>query len=105
MRIAGAGGPGAWRVNGVFDPVDGVSEGMPVYRKRDDADWWLEYDATNRQWVVTRTKSRGTGAGWASLRSDPPRLPDHTLGSVWRVLDGDHFVAQPSVSATQVYCI
>ena len=105
MRISGAEGPQAWRVNGVFDPVEGVSEGMPVYRKRDDAEWWLEYYAPSRQWVVTSTEGRGTGAGCALLRSDPPRLPDHALGSVWEVLDGDDFVDQPSVLITQVRCI
>ena len=105
MRISGAEGPQAWRVNGVFDPVEGVSEGMPVYRKRDDADQWLEYYTLEREWVVTSTKSRGTGTGCAWLRSDPPRLPDNTLGSVWEVWDGDDFVDQPSVSVTQVRCI
>ena len=105
MRISGAEGPQVWAVNGVFDPVEGVSEGMPVYRKRDDADQWLEYYTSRRQWVVTSTKSRGTGAGCAWLQSDPPRLPDHTLGSVWEALDGDDFVDQPSVSVTLVRCI
>ena len=102
MRISGAEGEDAWQVKGVFDPVEGVSQGMPVYRKRDDADEWLEYYAPKREWVVTSTEGRGTGAGCAFLRSDPARLPDHTLGSVWRVLDGDDFVDQPSVSATMV---
>ena len=97
MRISGAEGKNAWRVNGVFDPVEGVSEGMPVYRKRDDADLWLEYYAPRRQWIVTDTEDRGTGAGSAWLSSDPPRLPEHTLGSVWEVADGDDIVDQPSV--------
>ena len=105
MHISGAEGRNAWRVNGVFDPVEGVSEGMPVYRKRDNADEWLEYDAPRRRWVVTSTEGRGTGAGCAFLRSDPPRLPDHTLGSVWEVPDGDGVVDQPSVSVTQVRVI
>ena len=102
MRISGTEGREAWVVNGVFDPVEGVSEGMPVYRKRDNADRWLEFDAPRRVWVVTDTEVKGTGAGCAFLRSDPPRLPDHTLGSVWQVLDGDGLVDQPSVSVTLV---
>ena len=89
----------------MFDPVEGVSEGMPVYRKRGNPDWWLEYYAPSREWVVMDTKNKGTGAGCAWLSSDPPRVPDHTLGSVWRVLDGDDFVDQPSVSITLVRCI
>ena len=99
VRISGA---NANEVNGVFDPVKGVSEGMPVYRKRDDAGQWLEYYAPGRQWVVTSTEVRGTGGGFAWLHSDPPRLPDHTLGSVWEVSDGDKLVDQPSVSVTLV---
>ena len=102
MRISGAEGRKVWRLNGVFDPVEGVSEGMPVYRKRDDADRWLEYYAPRRQWVVTSTKGKGTGVGGAFLRSDPPRLPDHTLGSVWQVLDDDDYVDQSNVSVTLV---
>ena len=97
MRISGAEGRNAWLVNGVFDPEEGVSEGMPVYRKRDDADWWLQCHAFSRVWVVTHTEVRGTGMGIAYLRSDPPRLPDHTLGSVWRVWDGDGIFEQPGV--------
>ncbi len=104
MRISGAEGENAWLVNGVFDPVEGGSEGMPVYCKRDNADEWLEYYAPRREWVVTSTEGRGTGAACAWLSSDPPRLPDHTLGSVWQVWDGDEFVDQPSVSVTLVSC-
>ena len=104
MRISGAEGKNAWQFNGVFDPVEGVSEGMTVYRKRDDADRWLEYYAPRRQWVVTYTEVRGTGLSSAWLISDPPRLPDHTLGSVWQVFDGTKIVDQQSVSVTMVSC-
>ena len=102
MRISGARGVNVSSVNGTYDPEEGLTEGMPVYRKRDDADWWLQYYAPRREWVVTITEVRGTGVGTALLRSDPPRLPDHTLGSVWQVSDGEDIVDQPSVSVTLV---
>ena len=100
MRIWGVKGENAWLVNGVFDPVEGVSEGMPVYRKRDNADMWLEY--FSKRWMIKPTRCRGTGTCWARLLCDPPRLPEHTLGSVWQLWDHYDSVDQPSVSVTLV---
>ena len=42
VDIRGAGGPRSTGLNGVFIPTEEMHGGWPVYKKRDDPDWWLE---------------------------------------------------------------
>ena len=102
MRISGARGVNASSINGTYDPEEGLTEGMPVYRKRGDGDKWLEYWCPIKKWMVRPSNSRGTARGWATLLSDPPRLPEDTHGAVWEVHDGSRWGDQYDVSVTLV---
>jgi hypothetical protein len=43
IDIRGAKGPNAVTINGVYEPIEEVCNGWPVYRKRGDPNKWLEF--------------------------------------------------------------
>ena len=43
IDIRGAKGLNQSTINGVYEPTDEVCSGWPVYRKRGDANKWLEF--------------------------------------------------------------
>ena len=74
--------------NGIYDPTDELSGGMPVYAKRGNVEKWIEYWPATKEWMLKTTAGKGTDKGWARLRSDPPAPPEKVVGSVWSVWDG-----------------
>ena len=43
-------------VNEIYEPTDELNDGVTVYRKRGDADQWLEYGGGGQtNWFVTST--------------------------------------------------
>jgi hypothetical protein len=71
--------------------------GWPVYRKRDDLDWWLEYDACPQKWMIRPTACRGTTRGRAYIFCEPHFRPEQAKG-VWRLSDGKGgWAAEPTV--------
>lgn len=87
LDIRGATGPRGGGLNGVFDPTDEMRGGWPVYLKRDDGEWWLEYDACPQKWMIRPTACRGTTRGRAYILCDPHTRPERAKG-VWRLSDG-----------------
>jgi len=87
VDIRGATGPRGGGLNGVFEPSDEMKGGWPVYRKRDDGEWWLEYDACPQKWMIRPTSCRGTTRGRAYILCDPHTRPENAKG-VWRLSDG-----------------
>ena len=51
VDVRGAHGMNAFKINGVYEPIDEYSGGWPVYHRRGGVDYWLEY-----------TEERGTCA-------------------------------------------
>ena len=101
INIRGATGVNASNVNGNYDPTDQLSGGMPLYRKRGDADKWIEYMPGNRQWIVKPTSDRGKNSGWAYAACESGAVvAPQRVRSGWQVSDGSSYHAQPSVQVT-----
>lgn len=97
VDIRGAGGPRSNGLNGVFVPTAEMHGGWPVYQKRDDPDWWLEYDACPQKWMVRPSPCRGTTRGRAYILSDPSLRPEQVKG-LWRMSDGKGgWAIEPSI--------
>ena len=100
VDIRGASGPRGAGLNGVFDPVEEMRGGWPVYRKRDDGEWWLEYDACPQKWMIRPTACRGSTRGRAYIICDPDKRAEEAKG-VWRLSDGKGgWAPEPSVRVT-----
>ena len=90
-------------INGIYDPTDELSGGMPVYAKRRDANVCVEYWPAIKKWQVKGTRVKGSNVAWAALLSDPPVPPEQVVGSVWRVAEGSGFVEQEGVKASKKF--
>ncbi len=99
VRISGATGPSGPSINGVYEPTDEICGGWPVYRKKDDAEKWLEYIVASHEWYVKPTADKGRPEGWMCISSDPPTRPELTKG-VCDVWDGEKWVSQAAVKIT-----
>lgn len=123
IDIRGAKGPNAVTINGVYEPTEEVCSGWPVYRKRGDANKWLEFfiasnkvndlrlpaDSFNMQvficvfiptsiqWYIKGTNDKGKAKGWMRLSCDPATRPE-LCKSVCEVWDGNKWTSQSSVS-------
>ena len=65
-------------VNGIYEPTDELNDGVTVYRKRGDADLWLEYGGGgSTNWNIKSTSVRGKAEGWAYVSVDTPCLPEN----------------------------
>ena len=101
VRISGATGDNAWRVNGVYEVTDEVSGGMPVYKKQ-GAEMWLEYHVSLGQWLSRLTKDKGQANfyRYAYVACDVGVLPDNAPRGAWYVWVNNAFKAQASVVVT-----
>ena len=101
VDIRGARGPNAVTINGVYDPTDEVCNDWPVYKKRGDANKWLEFFDTSSKWYIKATTDKGRPRGWMRLTANPPKRPEEctTVCEVW---DGNKWTSQPSVSIVTV---
>ena len=99
VRIVGASGVYAAIVNGMYEPTDELSEGnVTIYRNVGNGGVWLEYRASNKQWQVKPTASKGTDVCWAYCTVPVKRLPyQECPGGQWQVSDGSRHVSQPAV--------
>ena len=101
VRIAGATGINADKINGVYNPTDELSDGnVTVYRKMEDSDLWLEYLASTKEWQVKPIAKKGTDACLAYCDVSVKCLPEECRAGQWRVYDGSTFVPQPALTVT-----
>ena len=94
--IEGATGSRASRVNGVFDLTEEVCNGMPVYRKRNDRDTWMEMVKCNAggwRWYIKPTKEKGPDSSicFGYCSSDDVILPHQAAADQWYVYMGTKF--------------
>jgi len=74
--VRGAVGPPSVALNGEFHPSGELSGGMPVYRRGGEGEEvWMEFWASTKEWLVRGQGDRGSSRAWATLKTDPPRLP------------------------------
>ena len=98
MRIEGVTGANAGNVNGIFEPTDEMCDGLPVYRKKGNADIWLEFNTSVMDWFVRPTSSRGTSKGWAYVKLESLCLPQDISTGRWHVWTGERFELQAAAS-------
>ncbi len=104
LSVTGATDKWAEIVNGMYDPTEEVVDGVTAYRKRGDADMWLQYSKASKDWSFQNLPNRGTGNAYAFVVCDPLRLPDQCEGLVWRIARGSSHVACPSLTVTVSEC-
>ena len=85
-------------INGIFDPTDEKIGGVPVFRKRTDADKLLVYVESKKWWVVQPSTNKGTTICFAYISCDPVSAPHKASGSGWRVHNGTSFNLQNAVT-------
>lgn len=44
LDVRGASGVNAFKINGVYEPLEEFSGGWPVYQRKGGVDYWLEYN-------------------------------------------------------------
>ena len=101
VRIAGATGPNASCINGVYKPTAELCDNVTVYAKIGDGDVWLEYHAAHMSWMVRPTTSKGTDGGFALCAVPVKCLPEKCPPGQWEVGDGDKVVPQPAITIKQ----
>lgn len=101
LTITGAQGPNAGLINGTYDPAEGSTGAMPHFKRRGPRDGRLVFRASNNKWWVQSAEKKGKASGYASLRSDPPRLPHLTRG-LWQVYDLTKWTTQVGVTVSEV---
>ena len=98
LRIAGATGPAASLVNGVYTPVPGeLYNGHAIFVNAGEPDKYLRY-LPNHSWAVGRTedKDANNSRGWACSVEGGVALPQDAKS--WRVGVGpDKWEVQPDV--------
>ena len=58
IDIRGAKGTNAVTINGIYEPTEEHCSGWPVYRKRGDANKWLEYFVGSNKWYIKATTDK-----------------------------------------------
>mmetsp|Transcript_4392 Transcript_4392/g.8157 ORF Transcript_4392/g.8157 Transcript_4392/m.8157 type:complete len:207 (-) Transcript_4392:1731-2351(-) len=102
ITLSGATGSRQHRVNGIFEPTDEEQLGMPVYKKKGDADTWMEMvkGASGLRWYIKPTKEKGTSSvcyGYRSVAATNINLPQNCTEVGWTVYDGKAFKIQQDV--------
>ena len=102
VRITGATGTHAGRINGMYRPTQELSGNVAMYVKVDDGEWWLQYRAGTMKWQVTSTAGKGTDKSLAYCAVPAKCLPDDCPRGNWQVIDDDKlFRPQPAVTVKQ----
>ena len=100
VRIEGATGVYAVRINGFYEPIEEMVGRASVYRKLGDADTWIEYCESGRKWFVKATSSRGKNTGYAYASMSPPKPLEECPLSCWKVQNGTNWVVQSSLTVS-----
>ena len=100
VRIDGATGVNAGRINGFYEPTEEMVGHASVYRKVGDADTWIEYHESSGKWYVKPTSTRGNASGYARASISPPLPLEECPLSCWQVDDGTNWVVQSSLTVS-----
>ena len=111
VHIAGAIGPKADDINGMYKPTEEMCGNVTVYSKlgdhfkslgysgsdipREDGEMWLEY--RSKEWQVKSTKHKGTSLCSAFCGVPIKCLPQECPAGQWQVVVDGNSVPQPAV--------
>lgn len=101
FRLSGATGKSEGRFNGVFEPSEESQNGFPVFRKKCDADTWIElvHGASGWRWYLKPTANKGPDSSicFAYYQCDERNIPmPWETVSPWNVHTSSGFVEQPT---------
>ena len=102
VRIVGAMGPCAGRINGVYKATMELSGDMPVYVKMGDPDVWLEYRADGKHWQAKSTADKGTDDCMTYCVVPAKCLPEKCPVGQWKIRVNDKFVSLPAIVSSVV---
>ena len=111
VRIAGATGPKAGHINGMYKPMEALNDNLTVYvkvgdgsKRWDGSKWWLMYKASDQRWNVQTTYrlTRRVDVSDAYCAVPVKCLPQDCPPGQWRVYDGDTWGPQPAVTISVV---
>jgi len=90
-------------LNGYYLPTYEMCYDLPVYRKLNDHDTFMQYYGPSKKWFVQPTSSRGKGEGMAYLHSVPPSLPHvaQKNGSHWLCPDFRAFAVRKNITISE----
>ena len=98
VLIAGATGPKADYINGVYKPTEELCGNATVYVMVGDGSKWLEFNAALKTWQVKETAHKGTNLSWANCAVPVKCLPEDCPPGMWEVYDGTKFNTQSAVT-------
>ena len=101
VRIVGAMGPNAGRINGVYVATTEMSGDMPVYAKVGYSNMWLEYRA-HKTWQVKTTADKGTDASMVFCAVPAKCQPQYCPAGQWKIAVNDTFVTLPAIVVSVV---
>ena len=105
VRIAGATGPNAGMIDGIYVPTDEKSANVTMYVKAGDRSMWLEYHSPHKEWQVKEAEDIGTNNKIAYGRVNAKALPQDCPLRRWRVDPGPDtsgFGSQPAITISVV---
>ena len=100
LRVSGAYGRQASKVNGIYGPPTSLHNGKPAYPKVEKGkkfnktpSTWLRYDSGGR-WMISSSKSKdeNSTSGWMYSEEKGVGRPDETTD--WNILDEGRWVQQ-----------
>ena len=100
VRITGAAGPHAHKINGMYEATTELSEKMPIYAKVGDACMLLE--CRPRQWHVKDPEQKGKNSAWAYCTVPAKCLPQECPAGKWYECSAGTWVAQPAITIKAV---
>jgi hypothetical protein len=83
LVLQGAKNSGSFRfINGIYDQTDKLNNGLPVFKKRGDSNWWLSFNRSESRWEVC-----SSDRCHAYVVSSDPRFTPDMCNEIWKVCD------------------
>ncbi len=89
----------------MYEPTNEICNGLPAYRKKGDAEIWMECipDASEFKWYIKPVANRGpsniTSFAYCAVASEAPGLPQDCIRGGWKVGAVSEFEVQVAVQA------
>lgn len=100
LEVKGGSGSTADYVAGIYDPTNEICDGWVRYRKRTDPDSWMEYMASQQQWHIKPTSSKGQTNAWVMAKT--PLLDPSLFEGAWAVYNGTSFVSDSGLKIKRI---
>lgn len=96
VDIRGASGNLSRIINGIYDKIEEIHDGKPVFAKRDSMSLFLIYDLQTNYWYVTPSNNLRRKRAWMKFIGNPYKIDSHR--PYYEVFDGVEWTKQSTVS-------